>query len=202
MKSLKSIIYKILQYKVEFVKGIDFFNKINKLEKGNIHLERITWLPRKEVDWVNDFGERYTSREVDFEALQVPKYWSGDEPIWAFNYRTRDYTREFSSDNWMDTVMNILRDILEDEHNKGYDGVGKYYEDGKTTYTFKFLRDQYALSFYKSRGRVDTLVNEMKNRPMKLSELSGLFIQRSTLVIEQYNNQVDNYNYYIKNKYK
>lgn len=163
-------------------------------------MKHITELPRKEVDWMNDFGERYTSREVDFEALQVPKYWSGDEPRRAFNYRTRDYTQEFSSDNWMDTVMNILRDILEDEHNKGYDGVGKCYENDQTTYTFEFLGDQYALSFYKSRGQVELLVNEMKKRPMNLSELSGIFIHMSTLVIEQYNNQVDNYNYYIKNK--
>ena len=163
-------------------------------------MKHITELPRKEVDWVNDFGERYTSREVDFEALQVPKYWSGDEPRRAYNYRTRGYTRGFSSDNWMDTVMNILRDILEDGYNKGYGGVGKYYENDQTTYTFKFLRDQYALSFYKSRGRVESLVNVVKKRPMTLSELSGLFIQIPNLVIEQYNKQVDNYNYYKKNK--
>lgn len=163
-------------------------------------MKHITELPRKEVSWINDFGERYTSREVDFEALQVPKYWSGDEPRRAFNYRTRGYTREFSSDNWMDTVMNILRDILEDGYNKGYGGVGKYYENDQTTYTFKFLRDQYALSFYKSRDRVESLVNVVKKRPMTLSELSGLFIQIPTLVIEQYNKQVDNYNYYKKNK--
>lgn len=95
------------------------------------------------------------------ECEKRGKTWSGDNPVCAF---PMDY---FSIDNWNCATIGLLRDIIGESGNNHYDNNENL---GVIPHNGMFL----VLTWYKNRGRIETLTVFNKNR--EYSDMTDLEI--------------------------